>query len=68
MAVFGDPFADAAPAAQILLAAVAFRALTKLGDANLRALDGLRMGIGIKLAFFTTVGGTYVALERGTWT
>lgn len=63
----GDRFADAAPAAQILFAAVAFRALTKLGDANLRALDGLRMGIAIKLAFFTTVGvGTYVALERGT--
>ena len=62
----GDRFAEAAPAAQILFAAVAFRALTKLGDANLRALDGLRMGIAIKLAFFTTVGvGTYVALERG---
>ena len=62
----GDRFADVAPAAQILFAAVAFRALTKLGDANLRALDGLRMGIAIKLAFFTTVGiGTYVALERG---
>ena len=64
----GDRFADAAPAAQILFAAVAFRALTKLGDANLRGPRWLVHGhLAIKLAFFTTVGiGTYVALERGT--
>ena len=47
----GDRFASAAPVVQILFAAVVFRALTKLGDANLRALDGLNMGIAIKLIF-----------------
>ena len=62
----GDPFAEAAPVVQILFAAVAFRALTKLGDANLRALDGLRAGIGIKLVFFVAVGaGVFAVLERG---
>ena len=62
----GDPFAEAAPVVQILFAAVAFRALTKLGDANLRALDGLRAGIGIKLVFFVAVGASvFAALERG---
>jgi O-antigen/teichoic acid export membrane protein len=62
----GDRFAEAAPVVQILFAAVAFRALTKLGDANLRALDGLRSGIGIKVVFFAAVaGGVYVALDRG---
>ncbi|HBS20677.1 MAG TPA: hypothetical protein DEA66_07510, partial [Flavobacteriales bacterium] len=62
----GDPFAEAAPVIQTLFAAVAFRALTKLGDANLRALDGLRAGIGIKLVFFFAVGaGVFAALERG---
>ncbi|MGB1100644.1 MAG: lipopolysaccharide biosynthesis protein, partial [Flavobacteriales bacterium] len=62
----GDPFAEAAPVVQILFAAVAFRALTKLGDANLRALDGLRAGIGIKLVFFVAVGaGVFAALEQG---
>ena len=62
----GDPFAEAAPVVQTLFAAVAFRALTKLGDANLRALDGLRAGIGIKLVFFFAVGaGVFAALERG---
>jgi len=59
-------FAEAAPVVQTLFAAVAFRALTKLGDANLRALDGLRAGIGIKLVFFFAVGaGVFAALERG---
>jgi len=62
----GDRFSEAAPVVQILFAAVAFRALTKLGDANLRALDGLRLGIGIKVVFFAAVGsGVYVALDRG---
>ena len=61
----GDRFEGAAPAVQILFAAVAFRALTKLGDANLRALDGLRAGIGIKVVFFVAVGaGVWAALDR----
>ena len=60
----GDRFAAAAPVVQILFAAVAFRALTKLGDANLRAMDGLRAGIAIKVVFFATVGGgVYAALS-----
>jgi hypothetical protein len=49
----------------VLFAAVAFRALTKLGDANLRALDGLTIGIFIKVLFFCSVGvGTWFALDR----
>ena len=62
----GDRFADAAPVVQILFAAVAFRALTKLGDANLRAMDGLRTGIAIKVLFFLAVGGgVFTALHKG---
>lgn len=62
----GDRFADAAPVVHILFAAVAFRALTKLGDANLRAMDGLRAGIFIKLIFLGSVtGGVYWALLHG---
>jgi PST family polysaccharide transporter len=62
----GDRFASAAPVVQILFAAVVFRALTKLGDANLRALDGLSIGIAIKLIFFLAVGiGVFVALDGG---
>jgi hypothetical protein len=62
----GDRFADAAPVVHILFAAVAFRALTKLGDANLRAMDGLRAGILIKLLFLGSVtGGVYWALLHG---
>ena len=62
----GDRFADAAPVVQILFAAVAFRALTKLGDANLRALDGLRTGIAIKVLFFLAVGGgVFTPLHQG---
>ncbi len=62
----GNRFTGAAAAVQILFAAVAFRALTKLGDANLRALDGLRAGIGIKMVFFLAVGaGVWTALNRG---
>ena len=64
----GDRFASAAPVVQILFAAVVFRALTKLGDANLRALDGLNMGIAIKLIFFLAVGiGVFFALGPWTW-
>ena len=62
----GDRFASAAPVVQILFAAVVFRALTKLGDANLRALDGLKTGIAIKLLFFLAVGlGVFFALDHG---
>ena len=62
----GDRFASAAPVVQILFAAVAFRALTKLGDANLRALDGLWAGMAIKLLFFLLVGtGVFIALDKG---
>lgn len=70
----GDRFASAAPVVQILFAAVAFRALTKLGDANLRALDGLRAGIAIKVLFFAAVGGgvswalsANLGLEGAAW-
>ena len=70
----GDRFAAAAPVVQILFAAVAFRALTKLGDANLRALDGLRVGIAIKVLFFAAVGGgvwwalsAQLGLEGAAW-
>jgi len=60
----GDRFVAAGPVVQILFAAVAFRALTKLGDANLRAMDGLRAGIAIKVLFFVAVcGGVWWALE-----
>ena len=62
----GDRFVSAAPVVQILFAAVVFRALTKLGDANLRALDGLKTGIAIKLLFFLAVGlGVFFALDHG---
>ena len=62
----GDRFSAAASVVQVLFAAVAFRALTKLGDANLRALDGLGVGIGIKVLFLTCVaGGVQFALVNG---
>ena len=62
----GNRFASAAPVVQILFAAVVFRALTKLGDANLRALDGLSVGIAIKLIFFLAVGtGVFISLDGG---
>ena len=61
----GNKYESAVPIVQVLFAAVAFRALTKLGDANLRALDGLTVGILIKVLFFCSVGaGTWLALDR----
>ena len=61
----GEKYSDAVPVAQVLFAAVAFRALTKLGDANLRAMDGLNSGILIKLAFLLAVGiGVHWALTH----
>ena len=63
--LLGDKYESAVPIVQVLFAAVAFRALTKLGDANLRALDGLTVGILIKVLFFCSVGaGTWLALDR----
>ena len=62
----GNRFAEAGPVVQILFAAVFFRALTKLGDANLRAMDGLTFGIGIKVMFFVLVAaGVFIALDGG---
>ena len=62
----GEKFAEAAAVVQVLFVAIVFRALTKLSDANLRALDGLRVGILIKLLFFASIGGgVFVALEQG---
>ncbi len=64
--VLGPQFDGAAPLAQTLFLAVALRALTKLGDANIRALDGLRWGIIIKLVFLGTMaGGIQWALADG---
>ena len=62
----GNRFVEAGPVVQILFAAVVFRALTKLGDANLRAMDGLTFGIGIKVVFFAFVAaGVFFALNSG---
>ncbi|MDA0728700.1 MAG: lipopolysaccharide biosynthesis protein [Bacteroidetes bacterium] len=64
--ILGPKFDGAAPLAQTLFLAVALRALTKLGDANIRALDGLRWGITIKLVFLGTLAvGVQWALTRG---
>jgi PST family polysaccharide transporter len=64
--ILGPQFDGAAPLAQTLFLAVALRALTKLGDANIRALDGLRWGITIKLVFLGTLaGGVQWALAHG---
>ena len=56
----GPQFNESAAIVQVLFAAVAFRALTKLGDANMRALDGLTAGIAIKVIFL-------VAIATGVW-
>ena len=53
----GPQFNESAPIVQVLFAAVAFRALTKLGDANMRALDGLTAGIAIKVVFLAAIAG-----------
>ena len=64
----GAPSDESAPIVQVLFAAVAFRALTKLGDANMRATDGLTAGIAIKVAFFMAiVGRSVVELGSRTW-
>ena len=50
----------------MLFAAVAFRALTKLGDANMRAIDGLNVGIAIKVVFLIAISaGVWWNLEQG---
>ena len=62
----GPQFNESAPIVQVLFAAVAFRALTKLGDANMRALDGLTAGIAIKVVFLAAIaGGVWWNLDHG---
>ena len=62
----GPQFDESAPIVQVLFAAVAFRALTKLGDANMRALDGLTAGIAIKVAFLMAIAaGVWWNLDQG---
>ena len=62
----GPQFDESAPLVQVLFAAVAFRALTKLGDANMRALDGLTAGIAIKIAFLMAIAsGVWWNLDQG---
>ena len=62
----GPQFKESAPIVQVLFAAVAFRALTKLGDANMRALDGLTAGIAIKVVFLAAIaGGVWWNLDHG---
>ena len=65
----GPQFNESAPIVQVLFAAVAFRALTKLGDANMRALDGLTAGIAIKVVFLAAIaGGVWWNLNQGRGT
>ena len=62
----GPQFDESAPIVQVLFAAVAFRALTKLGDANMRALDGLTAGIAIKVVFLAAIAaGVWWNLDQG---
>lgn len=62
----GPRFDESAAIAEVLFAAVAFRALTKLGDANMRAIDGLNAGIAIKVVFLIAISaGVWWNLEQG---
>ena len=58
----GNRFVEAGSVVQILFAAVFFRALTKLGDANLRAMDGPTFGIGIKVVFLPRCSGAFLCV------
>jgi PST family polysaccharide transporter len=60
----GETYQDAVPIVRILFISVAFRAVIKVGDSIVRALDRVYTASAIKAAFFVLVGlGSYVGLK-----
>jgi O-antigen/teichoic acid export membrane protein len=66
LTLLGDQYFDAIPVARILFVGVAFRALIKLSDAIVRALDAVYTASAIKALFLALViGGTLLGLDNG---
>jgi O-antigen/teichoic acid export membrane protein len=64
--LLGPRFAASGPIAAILFAGLACRALTKLGDATVRATDLLAPAVALKFVFVGLIaGGAWVALRSG---
>jgi PST family polysaccharide transporter len=64
--LLGPRFAASGPIAAILFAGLACRALTKLGDATVRATDLLAPAVVLKFVFVGLIaGGAWVALRSG---
>jgi PST family polysaccharide transporter len=64
--LLGPRFAASGPIAAILFAGLACRALTKLGDATVRATDLLAPAVVLKFVFVALIaGGAWVALRSG---
>ena len=66
LTLLGDQYLEAVPVARILFVGVAFRALIKLSDAIVRALDAVYIASAIKGVFLVLViAGTLWGLEHG---
>jgi O-antigen/teichoic acid export membrane protein len=64
--LLGPRFAASGPIAAILFAGLACRALTKLGDATVRATDLLAPAVVLKFVFVALIaGGAWIALGSG---
>lgn len=64
--LLGPRFAASGPIAAILFAGLACRALTKLGDATVRATDLLAPAVALKFVFVGLIaGGAWIALRSG---
>lgn len=64
--LLGPRFAASGPIAAILFAGLACRALTKLGDATVRATDLLAPAVVLKFVFVGLIaGGAWIALGSG---
>jgi PST family polysaccharide transporter len=64
--LLGPRFAASGPIAAILFAGLACRALTKLGDATVRATDVLAPAVVLKFVFVALIaGGAWIALRSG---
>lgn len=66
LSLLGDQYLEAVAVSRVLFIGVVFRALIKLSDAIVRALDAVYTASAIKALFLAAViGGTYLGLESG---
>ena len=66
LTLLGDQYVEAIAVSRVLFIGVVFRALIKLSDAIVRALDAVYIASAIKALFLASViGGTYLGLESG---